>query len=187
MILNSGKYGNILICYNKNKSHNEKMKRILGNDYEQIISMISNKYKEGINILEKRNELEELKIKIKEDIIKYNKLSEINIELNKKNENKETEIYKLNEQIKEIKVEKESLNGQIKQIKGEKESLNEEIKQIKEEKEFVNGQIKQIKEEKESLNGQIKQIKEEKKSLNVQIKDMNNIIGEKNERISELK
>ena len=120
---------NILVSYNCNKSHNEKMKRIFGNDYEQIMNMIKNKYKEGINIIEKRNELEELKTKIKEDTIKYNKLSEINIELNKKNENKEKENIKLNEQIKLINEEKKSLNNKIEEINKKIEDMNNKLEE----------------------------------------------------------
>lgn len=118
---NAVNINNILVSYSKNKLNNEKMKKILGNDYDRIINMIMNKYIEGINMIENKNELEELKMKIKEEKIKSETLSFMNIDLSKKNKKKEEENLILNEQIKEIK---ESLNNVIK----EKEEINEKIK-----------------------------------------------------------
>ena len=100
---NSININNILMSYSNNELNNNKMLKILGDDYEQIINMIINKYKEGINILEKKDEFEELKIKFKEEKIKSEKLSNMNIELSKHKEKYEEENYELKEKINNIK------------------------------------------------------------------------------------
>ena len=92
---NSININNLLVSYSKNEFNNKKMKKIFKNDYEQIINMVTNKYKEGINILNKKDEFEELKIKSE-------KLSDMNIELGRIKEKKEEEISGLKEKIDEL-------------------------------------------------------------------------------------
>ena len=128
---NSININNILVSYTKNKSNNEKMINILGNDYDNIINMITNKYKENFCILEKKNAVKELENNIKEEKMKSKEISEINIELNKKNDKKEEEIIKLNDQIKELN----EANDQLK-IK-----LNKYQKYFKEIQELENFQL----------------------------------------------
>jgi WD40 repeat protein len=86
------------------------MRQILGNDYNLITNMIMNKYKEGINILEKKDELKELKIKYEKEKIKSEKLSNMNIELSRLNEKKEEENNNLKEKINELDKIKKKYN-----------------------------------------------------------------------------
>ena len=107
---NAVNINNILMSYSKNKYNNNKMRQILGNDYNSITNMVTNKYKEGINILEKKDELEELKIKFEKEKIKSEKLSDMNIELSRTNEKNEEEINNLkekNNELDKIKKDKE--------------------------------------------------------------------------------
>ena len=129
---------NILFNYIKNKSNNEIMQKILGNDYDKVINIIKYKYKEGINILDKENEINELKNKIKEEINKSKELSDMNIELNIKNEKNEEEKSILNQHIKEIeeKLDKIKKDNQL-----NLENINE-LKALNEEKEIECNQIK---------------------------------------------
>ena len=133
---NAMNINNILVSYIKNKSINEKMKKILDDDYAIIINMIKNKYTEGINTLKKENETD-LKKFIEEEKLKSMELSNLNIELIKKNEKNEEEIKELNEKIKlisedfdNIKKEKEE---EKEKHKNEKRKLNQIIEEKKEE------------------------------------------------------
>jgi len=141
---NAVNINNILLSYTKNKMGNEKMQKVLGRDYNNIIKMIKDKYNEGITIIKKRNELEELKKKIKEEIIKSKELSNMNIELSKKNEKKEDENNKLNEKLKQM-------DEELIKIKKEKEKMN---LIIQENKEKINS-LNKIQNEKENENNKL--------------------------------
>ena len=95
---------NILVSYINNKLNNEKMLEILGKDYDKIINILTNKYKEEFGIITTRKEMKELKNKIEEEMIKSKQLSEMNIKLSKKNDKKEEEIKKLNEANNQLKI-----------------------------------------------------------------------------------
>jgi len=152
---------NILVSYANNKLINEKMKKILDKDYEMVINMVKDKYNEGIITFKKINEIDELKNKISQEILKSKELGNMNIELSKKNEQKEEEIKKLNQQIKLInedfnKISKEKEEERNK-LKNELAQINESLKNIKEEK---NKEEENHIKEKRKLN----QIIEEKKN-----------------------
>ena len=113
---NSININNLLVSYSKNEFNNEKMQKILGKDYEQIIRLINNKYKEGINILNKKDEFEELKIKFEEEKIKSEKLSNMNIELCRNKEKEEGENIKLKEKNNELNNKIDGLNHKIDEL-----------------------------------------------------------------------
>ena len=154
---NAMNINNILVSYSNNELINEKMKQILDKDYEIIISIVQNKYNEGIINLKKLDELEELKNKISQEILKSKELGNMNIELSKNNEQNEEEIKKLNEQFKIIKKEKEE----------EIEQLSESLENIKEEK---NKDEENHIREKRKLN---QKIEERKKECNVITNNLN--------------
>ena len=158
---NAMNINNILVSYANNKLINEKMKKILDKDYEMVINMVKDKYNEGIITFKKINEIDELKNKISQEILKSKELGNMNIELSKKNEQKEEEIKKLNQQIKFInedlnKISKEKEEERNK-LKNELAQINESLKNIKEEK---NKEEENHIKEKRKLN----QIIEEKKN-----------------------
>ena len=165
---NAMNINNILMSYINNKSTNEKMKKILGNDYGNLINIIKNKYDEGIHIIKKINEIEDLKNKIELESLKSKELSEMNIELSKNNEKKEKENNILNEQIKQInetliKTQNENEEENIKHSK-EKRELNQIILE-KDEK--IMEKEEEFNKIKNSLNKYQKYFKEEMKEIDI--------------------
>ena len=156
---NAVNINNILLSYTKNKMSNEKMQKILGSDYNQIIKMVKDKYYEGIIMIKKRNELEKLKIQIKEEIIKSKELSDMNIDLIRKNEKKEEEINKLNEKVKQID---EELKKNIK----EKEEMNLVIKENIEKINSLNKIKKEKENECDTLNDRLKKFQKQNSLIN---------------------
>ena len=95
---NSINIGNILVSCIRNKSSNEKFKKILGKDYDTIIKMI-NRYDDKINLLKKgKKDLESL---IKQEAIKEKKYNETNGEIKKKNEKNKFNLYLENNKLLE--------------------------------------------------------------------------------------
>ena len=184
---------NILVIYLKNKSRNEKIKALFENEYDKIVSMIMNKYNEGINLIKKLKELngvEDLKNQIKQETIKSKELSEINVQLSEKNEENEKENNKLIEQIKQVNNKLNIAEEENKKHAKEKEELNniiwrknEETRELSKINIELDEQIKQVRDkliivekEKEEENNKHAKEKEE----------LNNIIEEKDEKIREL-
>ena len=163
---NSMNINNILKSYSNNKSNNEKMIEILGNDYEKTMNIVNNKFNEGISLLKNINEMDELKKRIKQEELKSKELSEMNIELNKKNERKEEENNTLKEEIKKIN---KSLNKITKEKEEETQNNKKEIKKlnqiIKEKQEKIERKEKEFNEAKNCLNKYQKYFGEEMKEI----------------------